>query len=109
MIVNNSQIFISSIEKTLIDCVYFSSKVYLTEINEFIRKFRNEFDKDLLLTYLNKVNSFVLNKRVGYLLEINNISINGLSINNKYEKLNKNLSAEGTQDRKWKLIINEDI
>lgn len=102
--INNT--FISDIEKTLIDCIYFSNKVYLTEINEFVKQ--KEININTLKKYLEKINSSTLNKRIGYLLELNNIKIE-LKINNKYEKLNKNLKSNNKKNIKWKLIINEDI
>ena len=107
--VNNSEVFISNIEKTIIDCIYFSSKVYLTEINAFIKKNKEIINTEILITYLNKIDSSVLNKRVGYLLELSNIHLKEIKINNKYERLNINLSKSGTRNTKWKLIINEDI
>jgi len=107
--INKTKVFISSIEKTLIDCIYFSSKVYLTDINEFIRKNKKTINRETMIVYLKRINSSALNKRVGYLLEINNISLKGLNINNKYEKLNVNLNKKGTINTKWKLIINEKL
>lgn len=107
--INNSEVFISNIEKTIIDCIYFSSKVYLTEIEMFIKMNKEIINTEILTTYLNKINSSVLNKRVGYLLELSNIHLKEIKINNKYERLNINLSKSGTRNTKWKLIINEDI
>lgn len=108
-IVNNTEVFISNIEKTIIDCVYFSSKVYLTEIIEFIKKHKEEINIEIITTYLNKINSSTLNKRIGYLLELNEIELKNLKLNNKYEKLNINKSNEGIKNKKWKLIINEEF
>jgi len=107
--INNTEVFISNIEKTIIDCTYFSSKVYLTEIIEFVRLNKKTLDKVLITNYLMKINSSTLNKRVGYLLELNDIYLKELEINNKYEKLNKNLGRKGIQNTKWKLIINEEL
>jgi predicted transcriptional regulator of viral defense system len=107
--INNTKVFISSIEKTIIDCIYFSSKVYLTEINTFIKKYKKQITIEIITLMLNKINSSILNKRTGYLLELQGIQINGLKINNKYEKLNKKLSNKGTKNTKWKLIINEEL
>lgn len=107
--INNTEIFISNIEKTIIDCIYFSSKVYLTDTIDFIKKFKEKIDITLLKTYLNKINSSTLNKRTGYLLELQGIKITNLKINNKYEKLNNNLQNKGTKNKKWKLIINEEL
>ena len=107
--INNSEVFISNIEKTIIDCTYFSSKVYLTDIDEFIKKNKKAINKKIIITYLKKINSSALNKRVGYLLALNNIHLQEMKINNKYEKLNINLSKTGTKNTKWKLIVNEDL
>lgn len=101
------QIFVSNMEKTIIDCVYFSDTVYLSEINEFIKKTKSKINVHILKVYLDKIGSFALNKRVGYLLEKQGIIIEGLELNNKYEKLNKNLGKQGEKNKKWKLIINE--
>lgn len=107
--IDNIEIFISTIEKTIIDCVYFSSKVYLTEINTFIKKYREQINIEKIIMMLNKINSSTLNKRVGYLLELNDIELTRIKINNKYEKLNKKLSSKGRRTNKWKLIINEEL
>ncbi len=107
--INNVQVFISSIEKTIIDCTYFSSKVYLTEIDELIKKNKRKIKASIITAYLNKINSSVLNKRVGYLLELNNIQLKNVMLNNKYEILNKNLSRTGTKNTRWKLIVNEKL
>jgi len=107
--IKNTEVFISNIEKTIIDCTYFSSKVYLTEIHELIKVNKQTINVDIILTYLKKIDSSTLNKRVGYLLEMNNIKLKGLKINNKYERFNKNLSKNGTKNLKWKLIINEEF
>ena len=107
--ISHTELFISSIEKTIIDCTYFSSKVYLSEISTFIQSHKDRIDNSSLVTYLNRINSPVLNKRVGYLLERNGLSIDNLNINNKYDRLNMNLKADGRKDRNWKLIINENL
>ncbi len=107
--INNTEVFISSIEKTIIDCVYFSSKIYLTEINEFIRKYKEKINIEVIKMMLNKINSSTLNKRTGYLLELNNIQLKNIKINNKYEKLNTRLTKKGIKNIKWKLIINEEL
>jgi predicted transcriptional regulator of viral defense system len=106
---NNTEVFISNIEKTIIDCTIFSSKVYLSDINECIRVSKEILNRELILNYLQKINSSTLNKRVGYLFELNGIDLIGLEINNKYERLNKNLGQSGTKDTKWKLVINEEF
>ena len=107
--INNSEIFISNIEKTIIDCTYFSSTIYLTDIDDFIKTNKEKIDIDILSSYLRKIDSSVLNKRVGYLLDINDIQIEEIRINNKYEILNINLGKAGLKNTKWKLIVNENL
>ena len=107
--INNSEVFISNIEKTIIDCIYFSSKVYLTDIDDFIKMNKENINIELIGAYLRKIDSSVMYKRVGYLLELNSIYLNEIRINNKYECLNVNLSKTGTKNTKWKLIVNENL
>ncbi len=107
--IKNTEVFISNIEKTIIDCTYFSSIIYLTEINDFIKKNNEKINLELISTYLKKIGSSVLSKRVGYLLELNNLQLKEIKINNKYERLNKNLSKTETKNEKWKLIVNENL
>jgi len=108
-LVNNTEIFISNIEKTIIDCIYFNSKVYLTDVVDFVKKYKDQINIKLLKTYLDKINSSTLNKRIGYILEKQGIILKDLEINNKYELLNINKSKIGLKSKKWKLIINEQI
>lgn len=107
--ISETDVFVSNIEKTIIDCTYFSSKVYLSEISSFIDANTQEINAKRLTIYLQKINSAVLNKRVGYLLERKGISLGNIEINNKYDRLNINLGEHGSKDRKWKLIINEAL
>lgn len=107
--IDNTEVFISNIEKTIIDCIYFSSKIYLSEIKQFIQKYKDEIDTDVLERYLQRAQSSVLNKRVGYLLESEGTHIKNITINNKYEKLNINKGEKGAKNKKWKLLINEEL
>jgi len=106
---SKTDVFISNIEKTIIDCTYFSSKVYLSEISSFVDTYAQKINTERLTLYLKKIASAVLNKRVGYLLERSGILINDIEINNKYDRLNINLGEHGIRNRKWKLIINENL
>ncbi len=109
IMVNNTEAFISNIEKTIIDCLYFSSKVHLSEVVQFIKKYWKKINLELLEEYLAKIGSSSLNKRAGYLLERENILLKNVKINNKYEKLNTNKNLKGPRSTKWKLIINEEL
>ena len=106
---SKTDVFISNIEKTIIDCTYFSSKVYLSEISSFVDTYAQKINTERLTLYLKKIASAVLNKRVGYLLERSGILIGDIEINNKYDRLNINLGECGIRNRKWKLIINENL
>jgi len=106
---SKTDVFISNIEKTIIDCTYFSSKVYLSEISFFVDTYAQKINTERLTLYLKKIASAVLNKRVGYLLERSGILIGDIEINNKYDRLNINLGECGIRNRKWKLIINENL
>lgn len=109
VLTDNTEVFISNMEKTLIDCTFFLSKVYLSETDSFISAFIDKINPILLEHYLNKIDSPLLNKRIGYLLERNHIIIRNIRINGKYERLNSMLGDNGIRDKKWKLIINEDL
>jgi len=60
--INNTEVFISDIEKTIIDCIYFSSIVYLTETDNFIKKNKQKINLDLISDYLKKTGSSILSK-----------------------------------------------
>jgi predicted transcriptional regulator of viral defense system len=107
--VDNIDFFVSNLEKTIIDCVYFQNQVYLSETLKFIKLKKNKLNKTKIEDYLKKINSTILTKRVGYLLELENTHIDDFLISNKYEKLNYNLKSKGIKNKKWKLIINEDL
>lgn len=76
----------------------------------WIQKEKLEFNK--LLDYLKKFNKFVVNKRLGYILEsLNLASINYLDqireiINDEYYLFDPLLSTEKTYKNSWKLIAN---
>ncbi len=104
--INKTDIFIASKEKLLLDCLMHLDKIYLSEIYQFIQK--TTFDTNLIKNYLNIINSKVLNKRLGYLLEINNINIE-VEIDSKLDRLNPLLKKSNNFNRKWNLYINEEL
>lgn len=104
----NGNIFIADYEKLIIDCILFF--VSINEINEAIIKIKEKLNIEKIIIYLNKINNNILNKRLGYLLDINGIDIfNKIKIMKNYEKLNQKLKKNGMKNKKWKLIINEEF
>lgn len=106
----NHSIFVANLEKMLIDCIYYSDSVYISEINNAIKQIKTKINIDLLVSYLNDFGSLIVSKRLGYLLDINGIDIfDSITIGSKFDLLNSRLSFKGTKDEKWKLIIDEDL
>ncbi|UCG92256.1 MAG: hypothetical protein JSV97_00685 [candidate division WOR-3 bacterium] len=112
-VTQSEQVRVSNIERTIIDCLY--RPKYCGGVMEIIKglwiqKEKLEFNK--LLDYLKKFNKFVVNKRLGYILEsLNLASINYLDqireiINDEYYLFDPLLSTEKTYKNSWKLIAN---
>ena len=58
------------------------------------------------------MNSIVLVKRLGYILEMNNIDIYKKvkeHLNKRYDLFNPQLLSTGERNTKWKLTINEAL
>jgi predicted transcriptional regulator of viral defense system len=98
------EVLVASKEKLLIDCLLFANNI--ADINELIKEV--EFDMDKLQEYLSRIDSPVLNKRIGYLFEEHGIALD-LKINSKLDLLNPNIPRRGNVNRKWHLIINEAV
>ena len=103
--IGSTEIFVATPEKTVIDLVHFTQNVALSNTTSFIQKIRDDIDKDLLISYLEKTGSAVLSKRVGYLLEQQGISL-PITANGPYQPLDKTKPRNGTKISKWKLIDN---
>ena len=57
--IDNIDFFISNIEKTIIDCVYFSNKVYLSETIQFIKLKKENIDqRDFIIKQIPELSSF---------------------------------------------------
>ncbi|MDZ7776622.1 MAG: hypothetical protein U5L09_13925 [Bacteroidales bacterium] len=63
--INQTEVFISNTEKTIIDWTDFHPKYTCQRYNAFILSHKNQVNITSLVTYLNRINSPVLNKRVG--------------------------------------------
>jgi len=101
------EIFISDIEKTIIDCIL--SGVQASVILEAIKT--GPIDEDKLFEYTAKVNSFSLFKRLGFILEKAGFDTQRYvsKIDNHYIKLNPSGREKGVLNKKWKIIENEAI
>ena len=70
-----------------------------------------DFDANRLVEYTRKTRSQVALKRLGYLLERTGVDVSNVigSVNVKYQPLNPLLPEEGVSDRRWKLMVNEEL
>ncbi len=102
--------FIAEPEKLIIDCLLLN-RTSLKDV--FILLKSEKIDVLKLCGYAKKMNSKILIKRLGYLLEMAQKEIYKkflkIKFSKKYEKLNSLLPARNIRSSKWKLIINEDI
>lgn len=101
-------IFIAEIEKTIVDSLFLPEYCPIDEIFNAINK--KEFDIKKLLNYTKAMDSMVLLKRLGYMLDISGIDIRKkVKINNKFDLLNPFLPKSKNKNYKWRIIVNEDL
>ncbi|MBI5392656.1 hypothetical protein HZA96_02195 [Candidatus Woesearchaeota archaeon] len=98
-------------EKAIIDALYLPQHCPISETFEVLKN--KEFDIDKLVDYALQMDSIILLKRLGYLLELVEFNIFEKvkhKLNQRYDLLNPFLPAsnkECIKSMKWKLIINE--
>jgi len=103
-------IFIGEIEKIIIDSLFLPKYCPINETMSAIKQSKLKLQK--LIDYSLKMNSIILIKRLGYLLEQNYIDIYPKVkkyLNVRYDLLNPYIPAIGEKNFKWKLLINEVI
>ncbi len=103
-------LFIGEKEKILVDCVYLPKYCPISEIKYALQQ--GTWEKNKLITYAIKMKSVVLLKRLGYLLDQQNIDMYSdvyLHLNTRYDVLNPFLPNKGNFNSKWKLRINEEV
>ena len=111
---NTEKVRVSDIERTIIDCLWQPQYAGgITEIAKGIWIVKEKIDYSKLLEYLLKFRKYVVTKRLGYILETLKIGGSILfklkdSINDRYDKLDPNLTAEETFKNNWNLIANVD-
>ena len=104
-------IFIAELEKAIIDSLYLPKYCPIDETYKILSETINSIDIKKLIDYALKMKSKVVLKRLGYLLEKNNINIYKKIKNNldkKYDILDI-ISKKGKKNKKWKLIINREL
>lgn len=104
-------IFIAEIEKAIIDSLFLPKYCSIDETYKALSESIGIIDLEKLIEYSLKMESGVVIKRLGFLLEKNGIDIfNKVNkiINNKYDPLDT-ISKKGIKNKKWKLIINRNL
>jgi predicted transcriptional regulator of viral defense system len=105
---NEHQIFLADAEKLVIDSLYMPKLVPVSVV--FKAMAENELDEEKLLEYAKRMDSKILQKRLGFLLEKLGFDYSDeLEISQKLEYLNPLKKKKGDINKKWKLIINEVI
>ena len=100
-------VFIGEKEKIILDSLLLPKYCPLNETINAIKESRLNVKK--LIDYALKMHSIVLIKRLGYILEMNNIDIYKKvknHLNNRYDLFNPQLPPDGEHNTRWKLIIN---
>ena len=101
-------LFIGTKEKVIIDSIYLPRYCPLSETYDALKEAKLGLN-ELLRTAL-KMHSFVLMKRLGYLLEKEGINLSRkIKLNKTYDRLNPFTPGKGRRNDKWKLIVNEEI
>ena len=105
----NTQISLTNREKTIIDCL--DKSQYAGGIIEVAKALRTEeYDKNILIKYAKRIHNSGVIRRLGYICEFLQISINLPKIKTRnYLKLDPILPETNKLDSKWHLIINEEI
>jgi len=101
----DSFIFISDLEKTIIDCLLYPRYCRLNILLDLLKK----ADINNLKYYLSLLNSERINRKIGYLLDILNIKHNLKRKTNTIYKFNSSKKFKGKFNNKWFLYINEEF
>jgi len=97
-------------EKCIIDSLAYPEKAGgFPEVIKCLKNAWSELNKNILLEYLLKFNNTSLNARVGYILEELNLKHIKLPLPNTYIKLNNEKHISKLKNKKWRIIINEEV
>lgn len=111
---SNGFIFIAEIEKAIIDSLYLPKYCPIDEVYNALSEGLASpkiINIKKLIDYALRMNSKVILKRLGYLLELKKIDCYKEfkdKINKKYDFLDV-ISKKGERNKKWKLIINREL
>jgi len=101
----NSFIFMSNLEKTIIDILLHPRYARITNLLELVKKSNHS----LLLEYTKFINKEVLTRKIGFLLDLAGIK-NSLKKKTKtIYKFNPLIKEKGKFNNKWFLYVNEVI
>ncbi len=109
--ISSGFVFVSELEKAIVDALFLPRYCPIDETYNALNESIKDINVEKLIEYGLKMKSNVLLKRLGYLLEKNDIDIyNRLKnrLNNKYDLLDV-LPSKGEKNKKWKLIINRRL
>lgn len=106
--VDNKIVFIAEKEKAVLDSLLLPQHCPLQETYFALKEM--EVNKDKLLNYAKIINSSVVAKRLGYILDLIGIDFySGLKslLSKNYDLLTPLKSKTKEKNKKWKLIVNE--
>ena len=104
-------VFVAEIEKAIIDSLFLPKYCPVDETYHALSESLKIIDIDKLINYAIRMKNKVILKRIGYLLEKQNIDIYnkiGKKLNNKYDFLDIHLK-KGEKNKKWKLVVNRSL
>lgn len=103
-------IFIGELEKVIADSLFLPEYCPIDETFNAIME--GEYDASKLIEYAVKMDSAVVLKRLGYLLELKGTDtykkLKG-RISKRYDPINPLLPKTGDKNKKWRLILNETL
>ncbi|MGA2104410.1 MAG: type IV toxin-antitoxin system AbiEi family antitoxin [Methanoregula sp.] len=106
--IEDTRVSVTDKEKTIIDCL--DKPHYAGGIIEVAKALRNSsLTYDKLREYALKLDNFAVVRRLGYLCEKMGLPIDlPPPRSNKYLLLDPTMPAKGTNDPKWRLLINQE-
>ncbi len=100
-------VIVAEKEKAIIDSLYLPR---YCPLDETFFALEEPLDTEKLINYALRMNSQVLLKRLGYLLELRGIDISTkVHFNQRYDRLDPTLPFTREKSKKWKLIINRRL
>jgi len=101
----NSFIFIADLEKVIIDCLSFQRYSMISYLLKALAK----ADINKLEEYAERLNKEVINRKLGYLLDLVGRKHRFKRKTKTSYKLNSAIKRKGKFNKKWYLYLNEEI